>query len=301
MCRDKIADEVLRETGKVVQTVKRRLELRAGRAAVSVMLAMVSLFSSACGNTFLRGNVHLEAFQPPAVPELPKLYPKFDGMGNIRYSDMAKYDTEGRNAFFILPDRREEWGAEVCIEDILQFKLLDHTESGEFIYAYSKRYRGARKPGAGLVSDGAGELPAEGEAPIPRREKLQADSSAVEPAGDEGGRTVEESLSGEQVLRGESAGKEGEGQEHAESKVTVLMSYHPETRRYKVFSSLIERIGEDRGGETTLIARRLENSAEYMIFHRMIAYVYRADGNLCYSHDYGQVLSQEIGRIVLRE
>lgn len=301
MCRDKIADEVLRETGKVVQTVKRRLELRAGRAAVSVMLAMVSLFSSACGNTFLRGNVHLEAFQPPAVPELPELYPKFDGMGNIRYSDMAKYDTEGRNAFFILPDRREEWGAEVRIEDILQFKLLDHTESGEFIYAYSKRYRGDRKPGAGLVSDGAGELPAEGEAPIPRREKIQADSSAVEPAGDEGGRTVEESLSGEQVLRGESAGKGGEGQEHAESKVTVLMSYHPETRRYKVFSSLIERIGEDRGGETTLIARRLENSAEYMIFHRMIAYVYRADGNLCYSHDYGQVISQEIGRIVLRE
>ena len=115
--------------------MKRRLELRAGRAAVSVMLAMVSLFSSACGNTFLRGNVHLEAFQPPAVPELPELYPKFDGMGNIRYSDMAKYDTEGRNAFFILPDRREEWGAEVRIEDILQFKLLDHTESGEFIYA----------------------------------------------------------------------------------------------------------------------------------------------------------------------
>lgn len=94
--------------------------------------------------------------------------------------------------------------------------------------------------------------------------------------------------------------------------VLVLMSYHPETRKYRVFysntvdASKTEEIAvREEGGEeltasahnTTVMANRLVREQQYFIFDGKTAYLYDKEGNELFHKDYSVLIAQESLRL----
>ncbi len=95
--------------------------------------------------------------------------------------------------------------------------------------------------------------------------------------------------------------------------VTVLMSYNPQTRNYKVFySSLSEKKEEETRTESVegvgelhasvsdsfANANRLAKREEYFIFDNLNAYIYDRDGKQIRRSDYSSIVAGEISRLV---
>lgn len=101
--------------------------------------------------------------------------------------------------------------------------------------------------------------------------------------------------------------------------VTVLMSYHPFSREYKVFfsgyGSLDDVIAREKKFEgedaelgsvrassknSLLMVQKLVQQEKYFIFFQNVSYVYDKDGNQKERNDYGTLIAEEIARFAKR-
>lgn len=101
--------------------------------------------------------------------------------------------------------------------------------------------------------------------------------------------------------------------------VTVLMSYHPFSRQYKVFFSgygnlddVIAREKKFKGEDAVLgsikassrnsllMVQKLIQQEKYFIFFQNVSYVYDQDGNQKEKNDYGAIIAEEIARFAER-
>lgn len=79
-------------------------------------------------------------------------------------------------------------------------------------------------------------------------------------------------------------------------EVTVLMSYRPDTRSYKVFFSMVRsRLSVSENG---IMAHKMVRGHQYFLYVDHVAYLYDADGTQKWTYDYHAVVNQEIDRIV---
>ena len=217
---------------------------------ISLLLAAFLLLTG-CGSVIEAGNYHAEKFDPPPIPKIPEFSADSLKPMKVSYKDSEKYKVAGTRAFYIPPDSNEDKGIDP--DDILEFKVLDYTKDGDFIYAYKKNYRGSVN--------------------------------------------VRESAFGKEIgIKGESKFREVvSNNKNVEKHVLVLMSYNPGTKKYQVFGSLVENKDEN----VPLIASKIVGKENYFIFHKMTAYIYDSKGENIFFHDYGSLISQEIGRIAL--
>ena len=217
---------------------------------ISLLLAAFMLLTG-CGSVIEAGNYHTEKFNPPPIPKIPEF--SADSLENmsVSYKDSEKYKLAGTRAFYIPQDFVGEVGIDP--DDILDFKVLDYTKDGNFIYAYKKNYRGS----ANLRESAFGkEIDIKGVAKL--REVVTNDKNV-------------------------------------EKHILVLMSYNPKSKNYHVFGSLVESKDEN----IPLIASKIAGKETYFMFHKMTAYIYDSKGDNIFFHDYGSLISQEIGRIAL--
>ena len=217
---------------------------------ISLLLAAFLLLTG-CGSIIEAGNYHTEKFNPPPIPKIPEFSADSLENMNVSYKDSEKYKIAGTRAFYIPPDSKEDKGIDP--DDILEFKVLDYTKDGNFIYAYKKNYRGDAN--------------------------------------------VRESAFGKEIdISGVSKFREVvSNDKKVEKHILVLMSYNPENKKYHVFGSLVENKDEN----VPLIASKIAGKETYFMFHKMTAYIYDSKGNNIFFHDYGSLISQEIGRIAL--
>lgn len=217
---------------------------------ISLLLAAFLLLTG-CGSIVEAGNYHTEKFDPPPIPKIPEFSADSLEPMNVSYKDSEKYKIAGTRAFYIPQDSNEDKGIDP--DDILEFKVLDYTKDGNFIYAYKKNYRGSVN--------------------------------------------VRESAFGKEIgIKGEAKFREVvSNNKNVEKHVLVLMSYNPITKKYQVFGSIVENKDEN----VPLIASKIVGKENYFMFHKMTSYIYDSKGNNIFFHDYGSLISQEIGRIAL--
>ena len=215
------------------------------------LLLTAFLLLTGCGSIIESGNYHTDKFNPPPIPKIPEFSADSLESMNISYKDSEKYKIAGTRAFYIPQDSKEDKAIDP--DDILEFRVLDYTKDGNFIYAYKKKYRGSANVREGAFGK---EIDVNGTAKL--REVLKNDKSV-------------------------------------EKQVLVLMSYNPESRNYNVFGSIVE----DKDENIPLIASKIVGKEAYFMFHKMTAYIYDSKGKNVFIHDYGSLISQEIGRIAL--
>ncbi len=109
--------------------------MRIVKRIICALLAVSCVFFTGCNSIIYNGDFSFQSFPPETIPYVGNLLPTqfLDIQEN---QEMEKYNIEGRNAFYILP-------LHDCRPDkILDFKVLDYTDDGRFIYAYLTPYYG---------------------------------------------------------------------------------------------------------------------------------------------------------------
>ncbi|MDO4265441.1 MAG: hypothetical protein Q4C63_03125 [Eubacteriales bacterium] len=229
--------------------------------ALHKLLIMSCAFLTGCNSIIYNGNLHFKSFEPETVPGVSdyisgKLYE------TSAAEDYARYEIAGTNAFYILPEHENR------PDEMLDFKVLDYTEDGSFIYAYLTP---AYKITSNGLADGTGR---EGRAP---EERVMTN----------GGTSTKNAL----VLMSYTP----------ETRAyKVFYSAADSVSSHRIPTDEEKASGESAAAgaaEQSLMTNRLVKVSHYFIFHNNIAYVYDQKGNELLHHDYSTVISQEIDRL----
>ena len=255
--------------------------MRIVKRIICVVLSAACVFFTGCNSIIYNGDFRFQSFEPETLPPVFDLNEQVGArIQAVTEEDQErKYDIEGRDAFYILPDHESE------PEKIIDFKVLDYTDQGDFIYAYRTPYYGEQASGV---------LAVQGTAP-------QKTEDATE-------KETEEAAGKETEGAGEK-GPEGTAEKDTGNDVLVLMSYNPWTRAYKVFYSCILDGGRNKADgadqaetgnsaeKSRVMASRLVRNRQYFIFSGTTAYVYDDQGRELYRNDFGTLISQEASRL----
>ena len=105
------------------------MRMESVKRASCLFLAATCVFLTGCHSILYDGNLHFKSYEPETVP---LLYDEVSNEVNTssRELDADRFNVDGTDAFFILPCHENDPGV------ITDFKVLDYTDAGTFIYAY---------------------------------------------------------------------------------------------------------------------------------------------------------------------
>ncbi len=105
------------------------MRMESVKRASCLFLAATCVFLTGCHSILYDGNLHFKSYEPETVPLLyDEVSDKMDSSN--RELDADRFNVDGTDAFFILPCHENDPGV------ITDFKVLDYTDAGTFIYAY---------------------------------------------------------------------------------------------------------------------------------------------------------------------
>ena len=109
------------------------MRMESVRRASCLFLAAACVFLTGCHSIVYNGNLHFKSYEPETVP---LLYDEVsDKMDSVQQElDANRFNVEGADAFFILPCHVSD------PDQVLDFKLLDYTDAGTFVYAYMTEF-----------------------------------------------------------------------------------------------------------------------------------------------------------------
>ncbi len=127
------------------------------RRASCLFLAATCVFLTGCHSILYDGNLHFKSYEPETVP---LIYDEVSNKVDTSNQELnaERFNIEGTDAFFILPCHKSD------PDEIVDFKLLDYTNAGTFIYAYISEFEPGvdRSGGAMCGYPNIGQVKADG-------------------------------------------------------------------------------------------------------------------------------------------
>lgn len=238
---------------------------------ICMILAASCVFFTGCNSILYNGNLKFKSFEPKTIPAYS------DELGEIAQEAQSreleeKYRLEGVNAFYILPDH------EADPDKIIDFKVLDYTTDGRFVYSYLTpcyvKLDAKDETGLGTAS-------ASGKAP--RQQSY----------------TLEDRTPYSNVLVLMSYNP-------STLEYTVFYSHVSQAVKTETVENTQASGNGDVGTITasaendSIMANRLVKSEEYFIFDQQTAYVYDKNGKQVSCIDYSATIAQEAERLKLK-
>lgn len=233
------------------------------KRVLCMVLAASCVFFTGCNSIIYNGDFRFQSFEPETLPPVDEwdTQMKEKVEETAERDEQQKYDIQGTDAFYILP------GHDNRPDSILDFKVLDYTDQGRFIYAYLTPCYEENAQGTQAGSEGT----------APEERVFAA-----------GGSSTSNAL----VLMSYDP-------ERRDYKVFYSSLKDKEVTETVVNESASEDVGNltgsaDGGG---VMANRLVKDEAYFIFDGTTAYIYNKEGEEILHNDYGTVISQEVSRL----
>ena len=230
-----------------------------------LLLCASCILFTGCNSILYNGNLKVEPYEPATLPENISQQVEEKVEQTQEQQDDEKYQIEGTNAFYILPDHENK------PDEIVDFKVLDYQEQEGFIYCYKTPYYGSTgEEDAGLTAAKSGIAPEE-------RTATETEDTEI---------LVTVLMSYQPATRA----------------YNVFFTRLEEKDNSGTVSQQVEGIGELTGSvsENRLMAHKLEKEGLYFLFIGNRAYLFDSSGNQTWTYDYNAVIAQEIEELTKR-
>lgn len=230
-----------------------------------LLLCASCILFTGCNSILYNGNLKVEPYEPATLPENISQQVEEKVEQTQEQQDDEKYQIEGTNAFYILPDHENK------PDEIVDFKVLDYQEQEGFIYCYKTPYYGSTgEEDVGLTAAKSGIAPEE-------RTATETEDTEI---------LVTVLMSYQPATRA----------------YNVFFTRLEEKDNSGTVSQQVEGIGELTGSvsENRLMAHKLEKEGLYFLFIGNRAYLFDSSGNQTWTYDYNAVIAQEIEELTKR-
>lgn len=230
---------------------------------ICILLAITCVFFTGCNSIIYNGDLTVKTFEPPTTASADSISEAVEHVSNVM-TDPAKYNIEGTNAFYILPNHENN------PSKILDFQVLDYAD-GRFIYAYMTPCYDSTEPELAQTR---------GVAPEITEHKLD------DYAGQSTKRCVTVLMSYDPQTRAYTVFFGGYGDL---SDVGTSSRSFSSSQDQEVIGTL-----SASDNSKLLMVQKLVGQKKYFIFFEMNSYIYDTAGKLTESADYSTALSTEM-------